>query len=82
MLKGTYEPTVLHSRGWIVLIWRDPGIDRVPERKVRNPTGWFTAADWLVYNLNLLQIVLEQGFHPRSRAGLTFRQDADRRPGR
>jgi hypothetical protein len=41
-----------------------------------------TKSDWLVYNLNLLQVVRGQGFHLRSRAGLTFRQEALRRPGR
>ena len=30
-----------------------------------------TKSDWLVYNLNLL---FGQGFYPRSRAGLIFRQ--------
>ena len=34
-----------------------------------------TKSDWLVYNLNLL---FGQGFYPRSRAGLIFRQAAER----
>src|SRR6516162_8712210 len=38
-------------------------------------------SDWLVYNLNLLQVVLGQGFQPRSRAALIFRHTAERRPG-
>jgi hypothetical protein len=41
-----------------------------------------TKSDWLVYNLNLLQVVLGQGFHPRSRSGLIFRQAVERRPAR